>query len=216
MESNQRNNCKVVGIDLAGSPRRSTGICTLKKNNVISCTIVHTDQEILDYIEKEKPSLIAVDAPLHLPPGRRSIEDKNGEHFRPCDRELLKRGIRFFPITLGPMRLLTARGIQLKRILAKRGHRVVEVYPGAAQDIWRIGRKQDGLPNLRKGLRKLGVKGMGKSTGGDELDAITAALVGQLFLLGKAEVLGNFRRGAIIIPLGSYGIKLAQRDGGST
>ena len=216
MESNQRNNCKVVGIDLAGSPRRSTGICTLKKDNVISCTIVHTDQEILDYIEKEKPSLIAVDAPLHLPPGRRSIEDKNGEHFRPCDRELLKRGIRFFPITLGPMRLLTARGIQLKRILAKRGHRVVEVYPGAAQDIWRIGRKQDGLPNLRKGLRKLGVKGMGKSTGGDELDAITAALVGQLFLLGKAEVLGNFRRGAIIIPLGSYGIKLAQRDGGST
>jgi len=31
---------------------------------------------------------------------------------------------------------------------------------------------------------------------GDELDAVAAALVGQLFLRGKAEVLGNFRRGA--------------------
>jgi predicted RNase H-like nuclease len=35
---------------------------------------------------------------------------------------------------------------------------------------------------------------------GDELDAVTAALVGQWFLNRKAEVLGNFRRGAIIIP----------------
>lgn len=35
---------------------------------------------------------------------------------------------------------------------------------------------------------------------GDELDAVTAALVGQFFLRGKAEVLGNFKRGAIVIP----------------
>ena len=35
---------------------------------------------------------------------------------------------------------------------------------------------------------------------GDELDAVTAALVGQLFLRGKAEVLGNFKRGAIVVP----------------
>jgi predicted nuclease with RNAse H fold len=200
MDSNKRSNCKVVGIDLAGSPKRSTGICTLEKNTLTLCTIVHTDQEIVNYIEKDNPTLIAVDAPLNLPPGRRSIEDKNGKHFRPCDSELLRGGIPFFPITLGPMRLLTVRGIQLKRILSKRGYKVVEVYPGAAQDIWKIGRKQDGLAKLRNGLQKLGVKGLDKSMSGDELDAITAALVGQLFLRGKAEVLGNFRRGAIIIP----------------
>jgi len=35
---------------------------------------------------------------------------------------------------------------------------------------------------------------------GDELDAVTAALVGQLFLRGKAEILGDFKRGAIVIP----------------
>jgi predicted nuclease with RNAse H fold len=200
MDSNKWGNRRVVGIDLAGSPKRNTGICTLKKDNITWCTIVHTDQEIIKYIEEENPTLIAVDAPLNLPPGRKSIEDKNEEHFRLCDRELLKRGIRFFPITLGPMRLLMERGIRLKKILAARGYRVVEVYPGAAQDIWDIGRKQDGLSKLRKGLEKLGVKGLVRKMSGDELDAITAALVGQLFLRGRAEVLGNFRHGAIIIP----------------
>ena len=200
MDSPKRYNSKVVGIDLAGSPKRNTGICTLKKEIITPCTIVHTDQEIISYIEKENPALIAVDAPLNLPPGRRSMEDKNGEHFRPCDRELLRRGIRFFPITLGPMRLLTERGIRLKRTLTRRGHSVIEVYPGAAQDIWHTGRKQDGLSKLRKGLEKLGIKGLNKKMNGDELDAITAALVGELFLRGKAEVLGNLKRGAIVIP----------------
>jgi uncharacterized protein len=195
-----RKNRKVVGIDLAGSPKRNTGICTLKKDDITSCAIVHSDEEIVNYVEKENPGLIAVDAPLNLPPGRKSIEDKTGEHFRPCDRELLRRGIRFFPITLGPMRLLTKRGIHLKRVLAGRGYAVIEVYPGAAQDIWHTGRKQDGLSKLRHGLQKLGVKGLNKKMDGDQLDAVTAALVGQLFLYGKAEVLGNFKRGAIVIP----------------
>jgi hypothetical protein len=196
----KRKSRKVVGIDLAGSPKRHTGISTLKKDNITSYTIVHTDQEIINYVEKENPAIVAIDAPLNLPPGRKSIEDRGGEHFRPCDRELLRRGIRFFPITLGPMRLLTKRGIRLKKALKARHYAVIEVYPGAAQDIWHTGRKQDGLTKLRKGLEKLGVKGLRPKMNGDELDAATAALVGQWFLRGKAEVLGNFKQGAIVIP----------------
>ncbi len=200
MALRKRHSRNVVGIDLAGSPRRNTGICTLKKGTITSCTIFHTDQEIIDYVEKENPTLVAIDAPLNLPPGRKSIEDKNGEHFRPCDRELLRRGIRFFPITLGPMRLLTKRGIRLKKALTRRGYAVIEVYPGAAQDIWHTGRKQDGLSKLRKGLEKLGVKGLHEKMNGDELDAVTAALVGHFFSRGKAEVLGDLKQGAIVIP----------------
>ncbi|MGO8990747.1 MAG: DUF429 domain-containing protein [bacterium] len=200
MDFPERHSNNVVGIDLAGSPKRNTGFCTLKNGLITSCTILHTDQEIINYVEKEDPAIVAIDAPLNLPPGRRSIEDRNGEHFRPCDRELLRRGIRFFPITLGPMRLLTKRGIRLKRTLTRRGYAVIEVYPGAAQDIWRTGRKQDGLSKLRKGLEKLGVKGLNQKMSGDELDAVTAALVGRFFLHGKAEVLGNFKRGAIVVP----------------
>ncbi len=202
-----RNNpkSKIVGIDLAGSPKRNTGLCVLDGMKIIFCGVVHTDQEILDCVEEANPVLITIDAPLNLPPGRKSIEDRNGEHFRPCDRELLKRGIRFFPITLGPMRSLTERGIRLKRVFTRRGYSVIEVYPGAAQDVWEIARKQEGLSKLGKGLKELGVKGIREEMNGDELDAVTAAFVGRWFLHGKAEVLGDFRRGAIVIPLSGKG-----------
>lgn len=196
----KRTKHTVVGIDLAGSPKRNTGICTLRGMTVSSCETVYTDEEILTHVDRANPNLIAIDAPLNLPPGRKRIEDRNGEHFRPCDRELLKRGIRFFPITLGPMRSLTTRGIALKKKLSRRGYKVIEMYPGAAQDVWGIARKQDGLTKLRRGLEKLGLKGLENRMNGDELDAATGALVGKLFLEGKAEVLGNFRQGAIIIP----------------
>jgi len=191
---------KVIGIDLAGSPKRNTGICALQGNRIQDWKTVFSDKEIIAFVSRHRPKVVAIDAPLNLPPGRKSMDDRNGEHFRPCDRELLKRGIRFFPITLGPMRSLTLRGISLKKKLNRRKFRVIEMYPGAAQDVWRIARKQDGLGKLRRGLEKLGIKGLDKTMNGDELDAVSGAIVGKLFLQDKAEILGNFRHGAIVIP----------------
>jgi len=190
----------VVGIDLAGSPKRNTGICSLKGKRITSFATVFTDREIVDFVKTSKPDIIAVDAPLNLPPGRKTLEDRNGEHFRPCDRELLRRGIRFFPITLGPMRSLTKRGILLKKRFNRLGFKVIEIYPGAAQDIWHISRKQFGLVRLRHGIEQLGIKGLERGMNGDELDAVSGAIVGKMFLQGKAEVLGNFRQGAIVVP----------------
>ncbi len=190
----------VVGVDLSGSPGRNTGICLLKGMTVASFATLHTDDEILAFIDQARPDLVAIDAPLSLPPGRRSIEERTGEHFRSCDRELLKRGIRFFPITLGPMRSLTTRGIRLKETLVQRGYEVIEIYPGAAQDVWKIARKQGGLLKLWSGLEKLGLKKLTKNMNGDELDAVTGALVGRLYLKGEAEVLGTLSEGAIIVP----------------
>lgn len=190
----------VVGVDLAGSVKRNTGMCLLRGMTVTSFATLHTDDEILVFIDKTRPNIIAIDAPLSLPPGRKSMEDRTGEHFRACDRELLRRGIKFFPITLGPMRSLTTRGIRLKGTLTRRGYEVIEIYPGAAQDIWKVGRKQGGLSKLRRGLEGLGLKGLSKDMNGDELDAVTGALVGRLYLKGRAEVLGNFSEGAIVVP----------------
>ncbi len=190
----------VVGIDLAGSPKRNTGICTLRGTTITSYATLFEDAAVVDYVRNAKPDIIAVDAPLNLPPGRKTLDDRNGEHFRPCDRELLKRGIRFFPITLGPMRALTTRGIRLKKRFRRLGFNVIEIYPGAAQDVWGISRKQFGLGRLRRGLESLGYRGLQPSMNGDELDAVSGAIVGKLYLLGKAEVLGNFRQGAIVVP----------------
>ena len=162
--------------------------------------VFHSDREILEFVQKEKPALVAVDAPLHLPPGRRSIDDRNGRHLRACDEDLRRRHIPFFPITLGPMRVLTVRGMRLKKRMERMGLRVVEIYPGGAQDVWRIPRAKRVRSGLLRGLRRLGLLGLRADATNDELDAASGALVGQLFLRGKGEVLGDFRRGAIILP----------------
>ncbi len=192
-------NFLVMGVDLAGVPHRPTGMCLLKGLEA-KTSILYSDDEILSIIKKEKPDLVAIDAPLTLPPRRKSIDERTGSHYRSCDEELRRRKIPFFPITLGPMRGLTKRGIKLREMLEKEGLRVVEIYPGGAQDIWKIPRVKHSLSGLREGLRKLGISGLKKESSGHELDAATGALVGLFFLQGKAEVYGDFKSGAIIMP----------------
>jgi predicted nuclease with RNAse H fold len=160
--------------------------------------VAFTDEEILGAIEQAQPGLVAIDAPLSLPAGRATIEDRSGPHFRPCDAELRRRGIRFFPITLGPMRMLTQRGMALKGKIEEFGYRVVECYPGGAQDVWGLPRQHRDRQGLRRGLKQMGVRGLPEALTGDELDAVTAALVGRWYLLGQGEMLGG--AGGIIMP----------------
>jgi predicted nuclease with RNAse H fold len=195
----RRKAFKVAGIDLAGVSHRPSGCCLLDGLKAITA-LLHTDEEILDWVRKEKPDLIAIDAPLTLPPGRKSIDERNDSHYRPCDIELRRRKIPFFPITLGPMRVLTKRGIKLRKILEGEGFRVVEIYPGGAQDVWNIPRARRSLSGLRDGLCKLGITGLKKQCTDHELDAASGALVGRLFLQERAEVYGDFESGAIIMP----------------
>jgi predicted nuclease with RNAse H fold len=195
-------NFLVAGVDLAGVPHRPTGMCLLKGLRA-KTSLLYSDEDILSCIQKEKPDLVVVDAPLTLPPGRKSIDERTKSHLRPCDQELKRRRIPFFPITLGPMRGLTKRGIGLRGLLEADGFRVLEVYPGGAQDIWQIPRVKHNLSGLREGLKKLGISGLKKESSGHELDAATGALVGLLFLQGKAEVYGDFTQGAILMPSSS-------------
>lgn len=187
----------VVGIDLAGSPRRPTGLCRLRGLRA-ETHVAFSDDDILRVVRQARPDLVPIDAPLSLPKGRRTIHDRSGEHLRDCDRELLRRGIRFFPITLGPMRMLTERGLALKSKLSAMGYRAVECYPGAAQDIWGIPRQHRDRQGLLTGLRKLGVLSLRKTATSDELDAATAALVGRWFLFGQGAMLGG--ESGILIP----------------
>lgn len=188
-----------LGVDLAGSSRRPTGVCLLDEDLNAETWVVYTDEKVLEAALEFQPKVVAIDAPLSLPHGRSCVDDKTGPHLRECDKALLKLGIRFFPVTLGPMRVLTARGIRLKNALEARGFNVIEVYPGGAQDVLGIPRKAAGRGALRSGLERLGIKGLKSDVSADELDAVTAALVGLLYLRGEASVLEG-RDGAIVMP----------------
>src|SRR5262245_8457933 len=193
----------ILGLDLAGSPRRPTGFCVLRGRRV---TVGHLfgDKDIFETVETSAPRLIAIDAPLALPAGRCCLRDTcacaRSTHFRVSDYELRRLGIRFFPITLGPMRQLTQRGMQLKVALEDRGFTVIETYPGAAQDIWGIPRQRD-VVGLRRGLSRFRLQGLHRSEPSPHvLDAVTCALVGQLYLGGHAWSIGSPDEALMILP----------------
>lgn len=200
---------RIVGLDLAGVETRPTGYCCLTGLKAQTFQ-VFTDKEILEKINAANSTIVAVDAPLSLPPGRKTIEDRTGEHFRASDKEFLRRGIRFFPITLGPMRKLAKRGIGLRHTLEELGVRTIEVYPGGAQDVLGIPRKQQGLDKLKAGLEVLGITGLREGLSDHELDAVTCAWVGKLFLEGKAVAYGPFDD-AIFMPSGEFQKEAALR-----
>jgi len=77
----------IVGLDLAGVETRPTGVCILVGMKA-ETSLLYTNDELLKNTEASKPKVIAIDAPLSLPPGRKSIEERTGVHLRESDREL--------------------------------------------------------------------------------------------------------------------------------
>jgi uncharacterized protein len=78
---------------------------------------------------------------------------------------------------------------------------VIEVYPGGAQDVLGIPRKQQGFDKLRLGLEAVGIERLRRGMSDHELDAVTCAYVGKLFLDEKAVAYGPVDD-AIIMPEG--------------
>jgi predicted nuclease with RNAse H fold len=162
------------------------------------------DGDIFATVDAVAPRLIAIDAPLGLPAGRCCLLNTcacaGTTHFRASEHALRRLGIRFFPITLGPMRQLTQRGMYLKSALESSGFEVIETYPGAAQDIWGIPRQRD-VAGLRRGLSRFRLQGLQRSEPSPHiLDAVTCALVGQLYLHGAAVSLGSPEEVQMILP----------------
>jgi len=183
---------KVVGVDLAGSPNRVTGLCCLDSR--LSCELARakSDDEIFSFVQEMDPMLIAVDAPLSFP--------ISGGGFRKCDRELKKMGVKPLPLTLRGMRMLTERAIKLKRVLKELGYEVIEVFPSGAQKFLNLPSKKSGDKDLRDGLLSLGIRRIPREIDIHVLDAITCAFVGLLYLKGKCIEVGDPVEGVIVMP----------------
>jgi predicted nuclease with RNAse H fold len=86
----RRKQLVVVGVDLAGSPRRPTGVCVLCGLKAWTWG-AFADEEILRLIDGARPDLVPIDVPLSLPYGRMAIHDRAGAYFRKCDRQVWRR-----------------------------------------------------------------------------------------------------------------------------
>lgn len=168
---------KILGIDLAASQRKRTGLCLLGENLKAECFSLFSDKEILDFIKKEKPNLLAIDAPLF----------SSKKPFRKAERDLLDLGIRVLPLELPGMKRLNRRARRLKRLLGKK-IKIIEVYPQATKEI------------LGKNFRKFKIKILNKKLSQDEFDALVSALTGYFYLKRKFFAIGNKKEGEIILP----------------
>jgi len=178
---------KVIGIDLTGSEKRASGVAILWDDNNVLTIRLKSDEHMMTMVRTMNPNLVSIDSPLSLPEDSTKI-------YRDCELALKRRGIGVYWCLLPSMKALTMRGIALAAKLRDEGFKVIESYPGAAQDILGIPRKNKGIQVLAGALAGYGIKG-DLAVSHDELDAITAAIVGQLYLEGKYEALG-----CLIIP----------------
>lgn len=191
----------VVGFDLTASKNKKTGVAKLSGRYVETISLA-TDEELLNYIKDTRPKVVSIDSPLGLPGGGEQI-NKDAGIVRVAEYDLASVGIPAYPALIDSMKKLTLRGINLRKAIESFSEppTVIESYPGAAQDILAIPRKQKGLALLRAGLRTLGLKGPGLDTEShDEMDAITSALVGRYFESGDYEAMGIPAEAQLIVP----------------
>ncbi|KXA94618.1 hypothetical protein AKJ65_03940 [candidate division MSBL1 archaeon SCGC-AAA259E19] len=176
---------KTLGIDLAGKSENPSGVA-VQEGRHIKTEISKTDEEIIDVCRSQNPKVIAIDAPLSLP--------KKG-NLREADSELIGKGHRVLPPTLGGMRLLTERGIRLADALSKLEFEVIEVHPRTSGEIlFGSESRDDWISKLRKGGWNLS-----SEFSEHEIDSIVAALTGFLYLEERTEEVGE-KEGEIIIP----------------
>ncbi len=180
---------RIIGIDLAGSSKNNTGLCILDsdgKEKKVKTLMFKGDSEILLQCDMLKPDLIAIDAPL--------TPAKNG-FMRLCDEELREYGA--LPQSLRGMTYLVERGITLGNRLKKK-YKVIEVYNAATAKILGFYDKND-LAMQKKLAPLIDGDIKDRVMKRDELDAITAALMGFLHSQGKASEVGG-DEGKIAIP----------------
>lgn len=176
---------KAVGIDLAGLEKNDTGFCALDDKNNAEVCILHTDIEIINAVQKENPDIACIDGPLSKPAAG---------IMRKCDAELRRYGA--LPPMLMGMKALTERATKLRSALENLGFKVIEVFPNATANI--LGYYDRDWRNIQGKMATLKIF-FKRNLTKDEIDAVSAAITGILFLRGQTKNIGD-KGGVIVVP----------------
>ena len=180
-----------IGIDLSASEQKPTGWAIIEKRRV-KATQFHTDEEIIRKTVKANPSIVAIDAPLTFP--------KQGM-LRQADRQMYKLGYPVFPPLFRTMQKLTERGVKISEILRLKGLEVIEVHPASSRKALSMPTKD--WRKIQAVFRHIGLRGEHEKRvlTRHEIDAVTAALTGLLYLEGKTRLVGDAAEGIIVVPV---------------
>ncbi|MDI6704076.1 MAG: HAD-IB family phosphatase [bacterium] len=200
-----------IGIDLAGSPNKETGVSLLRDNEITEISTLRSDKDIIEFVVSRKPTLTAIDAPLTLPTG------KDGTYgSRKCDRILQGMKSRyccnpnfspFSPTLIAPLML---RGYHLKKRLKDNGiSDIIEIHPGTTIEFldlsitkkdrryWSMEDWRLLYLNLKNYLR---LQRWSDTITPHMIDAVIASLTAKLYNEGRAKDIGD-EEGKITVPL---------------
>ncbi len=208
----------VMGIDLTASSRRGSAFALLdEKAGLIECSEFFEPEELAGSLERHKPEVVAIDAPLSLPLGLDCLEESHpcspthDYKGRSAEQELARIRIGcFFTTKRSIIKGVVYRGQDISRRLSKQGFTVIEVYPYATKVIL-FGEKipskltSRGLEYLKDRLSTM-VTGLDDYMDGlnhDGCDALLAAYTGWLYCNDQTDALGIPEEGHIIVPKAS-------------
>lgn len=190
---------------MTASPKRASSVCMLSTRGRAVFHEARLDDEIVELARTYSPACVAIDAPLSRP-----ADTKSG--YRLCDREVIRLGIRIFPVSFGPIGALLERGLGLAERLRVLGLEVIETFPSGVQrmlGVWGGGRRR--ASTLAKGLGRFGLRLSGDSTL-DMIDAATCAYVALLYTRGRCMALGEPSEGLLYLPAKSTRLSALRRS----
>ena len=141
----------IVGIDYGSKMAGTTVIARMYEHNKVdlqaSAKNQDADKFISDFMEANQDIWLAyIDAPLSLPIAYKSLNGSNDYFYRQADR---------ITGAMSPMFLggLTARAMQLKEQISKKGIKVVETYPAKLAEV--LSFKDEGYKKGKENINAL-------------------------------------------------------------
>lgn len=205
----------VMGIDLSASSKRSSAVALLdEKAGLIDCGEFFESDELAGSLEKHKPQVVAIDAPLSFPLGLDCLEESHpcspthDYKGRSAEQELAHMGIGcFFTTKRSIIKGVVYRGRDISQSLSSRGFKVIEVYPYATKVILFGGKipsklTSRGLAYLKDRISTMvtGLDDYMDKLNHDACDAILAAYTAWLHCNHQTDVMGIPEEGHIIVP----------------
>ncbi|HDQ59716.1 MAG TPA: DUF429 domain-containing protein [Candidatus Woesearchaeota archaeon] len=170
---------RVVGINLAPNESEGTGIAEYDDGKVRTFT-VYKNTDILEVVEKFKPEVVSIDAPL-------VVVDRE---YRSAEKELQAMGYDTIQVNRPHIRQLASRGSHLKYSLDSKT-KIIECYVSLTKKSLNIFDCSQ-LSNVRV---------MNIIKNNHEKDAVFAAVTGVFYKEGLCKEFGDEQEGYIILPV---------------
>lgn len=204
-----------LGIDLSASSKRASAYALLDAEaRLVQMDSFKAFDELVEFLDARRPSLIAIDAPLSLPLGLDCLEEDHpcapalGQKGRASEQELARMHIGcFFTTKRSIIKNLIYRGLKMREDLVQMGYPVIEVYPYATKVILfgdKIPPKNSarGVAFLKQKLQHLidGIEPHLNDLNHDGCDSLLAAYTACLHQGDRTDSLGSADEGYIVVP----------------